>query len=154
MGSIKLCIAGGHKVTLENAVYVSASKICLISVLELNTGGCYTSHFDSNKCWVTNKGGAVVLCSTVLHSHQLYALLLHSPHVEHAKPQTPNSLLESSTALLSSHTPDLKMWHRCLGHCNTDSIINMAHKGVVQGMHVDLSTAPPRCDHCILGKQT
>jgi len=31
---------------------------------------------------------------------------------------------------------------------------NMAHKGIVKGMHVDLSTAPPRCDHCILSKQT
>jgi len=50
MGSIKLCITRGHKVTLENTVYVPASKICLISILKLNTGGQYTSHFDSNKC--------------------------------------------------------------------------------------------------------
>ena len=114
----------------------------------------FTSHFDSEKCWVTNKSGAIVLRGTVLRSHCLYALSLHSPRVEHAKPKSSPCLTESSTALLSTRVPDLETWHRRLGHCSTDAIVDMARKGVVQGMRVDLSTAPPRCDHCILGKQT
>jgi len=154
MGSIELCIAGGLKVNLDNAVYVPASKIQLISILELNTNGRYTSHFDSEKCWVTNKSGATVLRGTVLHSRHLYALSLHSPCVEHTKPKSSPCLTESSTALLSTRVPDLETWHRHLGHCSTDAIVDMACKGVVQGMRVDLSTAPPRCDHYISGKQT
>ena len=30
----------------------------------------------------------------------------------------------------------------------------MAQKGLVTGMHTNLSTLPPVCQHCILGKQT
>jgi hypothetical protein len=154
MGSIELCIAGSHKVTLENTVYIPASKVRLISVLELNVSGRYTSHFDSDKCWVTNKGGAVVLRGAVLRSRHLYALSLQSPRVEHSKPNPSPLLPDPSTALLASRVPNLETWHRRLGHCGTDTIVDMAQKGVIQGMHMDLSTAPPRCDHCILGKQT
>jgi len=154
MGSIELCIAGGLKVMLDNAVYVPASTVRLVSVLELNTREQYTSHFDSDKCWVTNKSGATIMCSTVLCSRHLYTLSLQSPHVEHTKPKSSIPLSESSMALLSTRVPDLETWHRRLGHCSTDAIIDMAHKGVVKGMRVDLSTALPRCNHCILGKQT
>ena len=30
----------------------------------------------------------------------------------------------------------------------------MVQKGLMTGMHIDLSTLPPICRHCILGKQT
>jgi hypothetical protein len=46
------------------------------------------------------------------------------------------------------------MWHRQLGHCNTRTIIDMAHNKAVKGMPIDLSSLPPVCDSCILGKQT
>jgi len=46
-------------------------------------------------------------------------------------------------ALLSTHVPDLETWHHHLGHCSTDAIVDMAWKGVVKGMCVDLSTVPP-----------
>jgi hypothetical protein len=50
MGFIKLCIAGGLKVILDNAIYVPTSTVYLVSILKLNTGGHYISHFDSDKC--------------------------------------------------------------------------------------------------------
>ena len=74
--------------------------------------------------------------------------------MEHAKPRSLPPISETSVALLSTRVPDLETWHRRLGHCSTDSIVDMARKGVVKGMRVDLSTAPPRCDYCILSKQT
>jgi len=70
MGSIELCIAGGLKVTLDNAIYVSTSTVHLVSILKLNTGGHYILHFDSDKCWVTNKSRATILCGTILCLHQ------------------------------------------------------------------------------------
>src|ERR1700676_4031085 len=34
------------------------------------------------------------------------------------------------------------------------SIIQMSDNGMAKGMHVDLCSAPPKCQPCILGKQT
>ena len=51
-------------------------------------------------------------------------------------------------------TPSLEMWHCRLGHVNYATIVDMAQKGLVTGMHINLSTLPPICQHCILGKQT
>ncbi len=30
----------------------------------------------------------------------------------------------------------------------------MARKGCIKGMAINLSSSPPKCDHCVLGKQT
>jgi transposase InsO family protein len=149
VGSIKLCSTSNHKVMLEDVLYIPTSTVRLISVLCLNRSGGYVSSFDSNSCWVTNKSGATVLRGVVLESRRLFGLSLHSPCVGHARP--PNA---TSSAYYASRTPDLETWHWRLGHCGNDTIIDMAHKGAVQGMHIDLSSAPPRCNHCILGKQT
>ena len=48
----------------------------------------------------------------------------------------------------------LKPWHRCLGHISTDTIVSMAHSNIVQGMPIYISFAPPKCNSCVLGKQT
>ncbi|KZT29174.1 hypothetical protein NEOLEDRAFT_1032687, partial [Neolentinus lepideus HHB14362 ss-1] len=56
-------------------------------------------------------------------------------------------------AYFSARIPDIATWHRRLGHTNPRTITEMAQHGSVQGMRIDLSTQPPKCDHCILGKQ-
>jgi len=61
LGSIKLCIASNHKVVLEDVLFIPTSVIQLVSVLCLNCSGGYTSSFNSNSCWVTNKAGAIIL---------------------------------------------------------------------------------------------
>ena len=48
----------------------------------------------------------------------------------------------------------LKTWHHHLGHISYVSIIELATKHMVTGMPTDLSSIPPVCEHCILGKQT
>jgi len=149
VSTIELCITTGHKVVLDDVLFVPTSTICLVSVLCLNRSGGYISSFDSNSCWVTNKAGAKVLMGTVLESRRLFGLSLRSPYMGHVHPSTP-----SNSAHYAARTPDLETWHRRLGHCNNDTIIDMARKTAVQGMRIDLSSSPPRCNHCILRKQT
>jgi len=143
MGSIELCIASNHKVVLEDVLFIPTSVIWLVLVLCLNCSGSYTSSFNSNFCWVTNKAGAI------LKSHHLFGLTLHLPHVGHIHTPAP-----ADSAHYTAHTPDLETWHRRLGHCNNDTIIDMVHKNTMQGMRIDLSSSTPCCNHCILGKQT
>jgi hypothetical protein len=150
VGSIELCIASNHKVVLDDVLYVPSSTVRLVSVFSLNRSGRYTTSFDSDACWVTNKAGATVLRGKVLEAHRLFGLTLHSPRVGHSPPASSNT----ASAHYASRIPNLESWHRRLGHCNNDTIIKMARENVVQGMRIDLSSSPPRCNHCILGKQT
>ncbi|KAF9067036.1 hypothetical protein BDP27DRAFT_1148414, partial [Rhodocollybia butyracea] len=41
-----------------------------------------------------------------------------------------------------------------LGHANYQAIYDMSQKDMVKGMPIDLSSAPPKCQSCVLGKQT
>jgi hypothetical protein len=61
MGTIELTIAGGHKVILDNALFIPSSSVRLLSVLALNRSGNYTTHFDSHSCWVTRRDGSTIL---------------------------------------------------------------------------------------------
>jgi hypothetical protein len=152
MGSIELQIPGGKKVTLDHVLFVPNSCIRLVSVFTINRDGHNTCHFDSTSCYVMNSGGAVVLMGTAIVPCHLYALNCISPSTVH-KPVSPSPAAIPS-AHYSARVPNVKTWHRQLGHCNNQTIIDMAHQSVVTGMPIDLSSTPPTCDHCILGKQT
>jgi hypothetical protein len=66
--------------------------------------------------------------------------------------------LHSVYAVHSAHlarcVPTVASWHLQLGHLHEAAIIEMACSKVVQGMPINLSTSPLKCDPCILGKQT
>ena len=79
-------------------------------------------------------------------THHLYCVSLPSTSVTHV-PWHPS-------ALYASCVPDVMTWHCHLGHCSVQSIVDMAWKDAVEGMTIDLSSAPPKCTHCMLGKQT
>jgi transposase InsO family protein len=147
IGNIELRIAAGHTLTLQDVLYVPASSIRLLSVLTLNRSGRFVSHFDSDSCWVTNKAGATVARGYVSNAKNLYILSCPSLRVTHTRPQ-------DSAYYSISPTPDVETWHRRLGHCSTRTVIDMARTRAVAGMKIDLSNAPPKCNHCILGKQT
>src|SRR5882762_1424188 len=88
-----------------------------------------------------NTSGATVACGKVsAMGKRLYTLEITSPLVEHS--------------FIATRVPDIETWHRRLGHVNYKSIIDMLDNGMVKGMHVNLSSAPPKCQSCILGKQT
>ena len=146
VGEIELRIAAGHVLKLTNVLYIPESSLRLISILTLNKSGNYTTHFDSTRCWVTNKSNTTLVRGSLSSSKRLYTLCTKTPYVQHRSTST-NSAFHASV-------PDLETWHRRLGHCNLRAIIEMAKNGVSKGMPIDLSTYPPKCDHCALGKQT
>lgn len=157
IGTIEISVSAGHKFVLENALFAPASKVRLISVLTLNRSGRYTSHFDEDSFWVTNSSGATVLRGNVLENRRLYAISLSNARTYHKRtPILPSNMEKDldSTALYASRTPDVETWHRRLGHCNVGAIVDMAKQGAAEGMTINLSSSPPRCNPCILGKQT
>ena len=147
IGDIELHIASGHKLKLNNVLYIPDSSVRLISILALNKSGDYTTHFDSTSCWVTNKSNTVLVRGSISSTKRLYVLSTKIPSVQHKKPP------DAPTALYA-RVPDLETWHRRLSHCNTRTIMEMAKNGVLEGMPIDLSSLPPKCDHCTLGKQS
>ena len=87
----------------------------------------------------------------VIPSRNVYKLnyLAVAHHVSAAIPSDDHAFLSQS-----AHIPTLDTWHHRLGHVNNQSILDMAKKGLADGMPIDLSNHPPVCQCCILGKQT
>ncbi len=145
MGTIEVCVASRLHLSLTNILFVPSAKICLLSVSSLNRSGNYVTHFDSTSCWVTNRSGTTIIQGTLSSTRHLYCMSLPSASVTHV----PQHL----SALYASRTPNIETWHCCLGHCNVRSIVDMARKDAIKGMMINLSSAPPKCTHCVLGKQ-
>lgn len=62
--------------------------------------------------------------------------------------------LSADHVFLAQRVPDLQSWHCRLGHANYRTVYDLARSGNATGMPITLSTSPPVCDACILGKQT
>jgi hypothetical protein len=157
IGTIKICISAGHKFMLENVLYVPSATIHLISVLTLNRSSRLTSHFNNNSFWLTNSSGATVLRGTVYENRKLYGLPLQSACTVHSKNDAAANIAldlvlghSPTVANYASCKPNVETWHRRLGHCNTETIIDMAWRGAVKGMAVDLSSSPPKCNAAFL----
>src|SRR6266702_2634554 len=145
VSDIELCITSSHKLKLSNVLYIPESNVHLISILTLNKSGDYTTHFDSMTCWVTNKSNTMLMCRSLSLTKCLYILMTKTPFVQHAKMPEP--------FILYMRVPDLETWHRRLSHCNPCTIMEIAKKGASEGMPIDLSSLPAKCDHCMLRKQ-
>ncbi len=146
MGTIEVCVASGRCLSLMNVLFVPNAKIWLLSISSLNCSGNYVTHFDSSSCWVTTKSRATVIKGTLFTNCHLYTVSLTHASVTHVP--------QHVSALFASCVADVETWHCHLGHCNIRSIVDMARKGSVEGMTIDLSSALPKCTHCVLGKQT
>ena len=142
MGSIKLHVVCSAYIILQNALYIPNATVHLISVSMLTCNNQAVAHFDKNSCWITNKStSAIIAHGTLLPNKNLYSLALHSIHAEHA--------------FTAQHTPDLKTLHRHLGHANHQTLKEMVSSGMIPGMPKDLHCEdPPKCEFCVLGKQT
>ena len=147
MGTIELRTASGI-LSLNNAFYVPNSNVRLISVFLLGDSN-YTSHFYPRQgvCFISDVNNSVVAKGTALPGRKLFTLSEFNVVLPHSK--HPPSFAHYTTRL-----PDVDTWHRRLGHCGHRTVIDMARSRSVQGMHVDLSSPAPKCQHCILGKQT
>jgi hypothetical protein len=140
VGTIRLQLGGSFGLVLHRVLYVPTSQVRLISIPALCDDDQYTATFDSRSCTIRTHDSAVVATGLKTGNHALYHLRCKPIFVHHAH--------------VAQCASSLATWHRRLGHINYDSIVRLACHGLASGMHVDLSTLPPKCDHCILGKQT
>ena len=146
MGVIELQTPSGQ-LTLKDALYVPNASVRLISVFLLGDAH-YSTHFypRGGHCYISDYNNTIVARGKVLSNRKLFALSEFT--VLLPKPSSP------SFAHYASRSPDVDTWHKRLGHCGPRTIIDMARSNVVEGMPVDISSPPPKCEHCILGKQT
>ena len=140
IGSIKLDIGRGHTITLDNALYIPTSTVRLLSVARL---------IDSLPCNATFHATGVNL---IAPSGTIIASGSHLPNCNLFRLDC--SRVRTEDSFLARVLPNLNTWHRRLGHANLQSVYDMATKNLAKGMPIDLSTRPPKCDSCILGKQT
>ena len=147
IGTIVIITSSG-RLTLNNAFFVPKSTVRLVSVYLLGDSKC-SGHFYPNDgyCFITDANNSIVARGVVLPDRKLFILsdvsVLSSP--------SPSS---HSFAHFASRLPGINAWHKRLGHCGHRTVIDMARSRVVQGMPIDLTSPPPTCEHCILGKQT
>ena len=142
MGTMELSMPSGQILALNNVLFVPAATVRLVSVVALNRDHQYITYFDSDACYVATKTGSIIARGTVSPTRNLYTLTIPS--------------FETHTAQASHYaarTPTVETWHRRLGHCNVRTVIDMARNNVAKGMPIDLSSAPPKCNECIIGKQ-
>jgi GAG-pre-integrase domain len=139
IGTVKLVIACGAHIHLENVLFIPNPSIRGISISSLCCTSRFTVHFDASSCWLTKPNGTRVASGQLGSSCSLYSLTGATLSVNHV--------------FLSQQVPNLESWHCRLGHANYHLIVEMARDGVAEGMHIDLSTEPGKYDHCILGKQ-
>ena len=142
IGSIKLRVARGAYIILQNALYIPNATVRLISVSTLARDNQAIAHFDESSCWITNKStNAIIARGTLLPNKNLYSLALHSIYAEHV--------------FTTQHAPDLETLHRRLGHANYQTLKDMISSGMIPGMpKYLLREDPPKCEFCVLGKQT
>jgi GAG-pre-integrase domain len=147
MGTIDILFPSGKTLSLLDALYIPSLHVCLLSILSLNCHNGITTHFNSDSCWITDLSGSTIATGVLLKSHNLYVL----PQQSH--PHTRIALaLQPAQVLLSQASPTIETWHCHLGHCNIQTVINMAHSSVADEMPIDLFTLPAKCTTCILGK--
>ena len=135
-GDVKIHAKNGLTFTLHDVLYVPQATIRLISVGKLVRANL-TCTFDQSGCHVFDETKREVI-SSVITDTGLFHTTLH---------------LQKEYANVVRAPADLQTWHRRLGHINYSSIINMVKHHMATGMPTDLSTIPPVCEHCILGKQ-
>jgi hypothetical protein len=141
-GDIRLCIEGVDLI-LKDALYIPASTVHLISVSSFTRKSRVRITFsdDEDGCWITDKSMGALIAHRTLTMRNLYALNLNGAKVERA--------------YSAMYTPNLETWHRHLGHANYQAVMDMVQNGTINGAPPSLlSHTPPKCDACVLGKQT
>jgi hypothetical protein len=133
ISKIRLHLSKGNTIILDPALYVPKAAVHLISVLVLGSGPQkLVLHFNGNGCWLTNHSGATVTSRKISPIiRHLYSINIRTPLVKHS--------------FIATRVPDLEIWHRRLGHINSQLIVDMADKDMAKGMHINLSSAPPKC---------
>jgi transposase InsO family protein len=139
IGDIRLNIGRGDHITLHNALYIPEATVRLISVRCLALDSNVTAHFNGLSCWLTNTAGNTIIRGS-LSNNKLYSLSLKSPLPAHV--------------FIIHNSPDIATWHRRLGHANYRAVTDMITHGLIPGLSSTSHKPVPKCDSCVLGKQT
>jgi hypothetical protein len=139
IGEIRLLIGRGAHIMLRDVLYIPTATIRLISVRCLTLDSSVTAHFNELSCWLTNPAGNTIVRGH-LSSNKLYSLSLNSLFAAHA--------------FVIHNPPDIATWHRRLGHANYRAVTDMINHGLIQGVPSTPHKPIPKCDSCVLGKQT
>src|SRR6266436_5685478 len=113
VGDVTLRSRAGNLI-LRDVFFVPQSSVRLVSIFLLNnpsSGAPYSTHFYSNRVYITDHTNSVIAQGSVLPNRKLYILSDFTLHV----PPPPSS---HSSAHYASRPPDVDCWHRRLGHCN------------------------------------
>ncbi len=145
IGDVNLLVAQDTYLTLKDVLYIPQAMVRLISVGCLAEDSKLNTNFSDTGFEIVHKpSGAVRASGTRNRTSKLYELNIHVP----AEP-----IVESAYAASSVDT--LHTWHLRLGHAHYSVVQAMAREGTIRGMSPAMANAlPPKCDSCILGKQT
>ncbi len=145
IGDINLLVAQDTYLTLRDVLYIPQAMVRLISVGCLAEDSKLNTNFSDTGFEIVHKtSGAVRASGTRNRTSKLYELDIHVPT---------EPAVESAYAASSIDT--LHTWHLRLGHAHYSVVQAMAREGRIRGMSPTMASAlPPKCDSCILGKQT
>ena len=144
-------ITTGRKLTLQHVLFVPFARDRIISVTSLCQDGMRCA-FGFGSCWVTDEDDTTVARGTTA-SRGLFALSAKVPFGTHFELASLQQEPAHSVDMLAPRTPNIETWHRRLGHCSTQTVIDMARNCTVDGMTIDVSAPPPKCVNCVLGNQ-
>lgn len=140
IGEVCLHVQGKAEITLKNALYISKSAVCLISISTLAILMHTSITFDLKGIIILDQSSGVLLASgPLIPGRQLYTLDLQDALAEHA--------------LSTQHPIKLDTWHWQLSHANYQLVATMARAGLLPGMSSALLPTQPKCDLCIMEKQ-
>jgi hypothetical protein len=122
MGTVDIPLTSGQKLTLSNVLYVPNSRVRLLSVLTLNRHDSVSTHFDANSCWITDVSGSIIATGKLLKSCNLYVLSTAITNTCISSPFLPSH----EQVYVSRSIPNIETWHRRLGHCNIQTVLDMA----------------------------
>ena len=140
VGTINLHLGSTTNLVLHHVLYIPDSHVWLISIPTLCDDDAYVTTFNSSSCSIRTQDSTLVVTGSKTGHRALY--------VHHCKPVFVHH------AHVAQHASSLATWHQHLRHINYNLIVQLACLGLASSMHVDLSTLPPKCDHCLIGKQT
>ena len=124
---------------IEDVLLVEGLKHNLISISQLCDKG-YKVTFDKNTCIVENVSNN----STLFIGKRLTNVFIIDL----------NELEKQNVKCFSAINNESWLWHRRLGHCNTDSIARLSRKELVNGLPKIKFEHNRICDSCSYGKQT
>jgi hypothetical protein len=60
VGTVELVTAGGHKITLDNVLFVPSLGARILSVRTFTLSGDYSVGFDPRHCWIAKRDGTII----------------------------------------------------------------------------------------------